>query len=49
VLFLTEHDAMKAYWGIGGIAPHIPNLCTRWRLHAPTALPLRKETLVPIG
>jgi hypothetical protein len=23
VLFLTEHNAMKAYWGSGGIAPLI--------------------------
>jgi hypothetical protein len=23
VLFLTEHHAVKAYWGSGGIAPHI--------------------------
>jgi hypothetical protein len=23
VLFLTEHDAMKAYWGSGDIAPRI--------------------------
>jgi hypothetical protein len=23
VLFLTEHDAMKAYWGGGSIAPRI--------------------------
>jgi hypothetical protein len=23
VLFLTEHRAMKAYWGSGGIAPLI--------------------------
>jgi hypothetical protein len=23
VLFLTEHHAMKAYWGSGGIAPLI--------------------------
>jgi hypothetical protein len=23
VLFLTEHHAMKAYWGSGGIAPFI--------------------------
>jgi hypothetical protein len=22
VLFLIEHHAMKAYWGVGGIAPH---------------------------
>jgi len=31
VLFLTEHGAMKAYWGSGGIAPHIVDLGTRWR------------------
>jgi hypothetical protein len=29
--FLTEHHAMKAYWGSAGIAPHILDLCTRWR------------------
>jgi hypothetical protein len=29
--FLTEHHAMKAYWGSGGIAPRILNLGTRWR------------------
>jgi hypothetical protein len=23
MLFLTEHHAMKAYWGNGGIAPSI--------------------------
>jgi hypothetical protein len=23
VIFLTEHHAMKAYWGNGGIAPRI--------------------------
>jgi hypothetical protein len=23
VLFLTEHHAMKAYWGSGGISPRI--------------------------
>jgi hypothetical protein len=28
--FLTKHHAMKAYWGSGGIAPHI-DLGTRWR------------------
>jgi hypothetical protein len=22
-VLLTEHHAMKAYWGSGGIAPHI--------------------------
>jgi hypothetical protein len=21
---------MKTYWGTGGIAPHIVNVCTRW-------------------
>jgi hypothetical protein len=32
VLFsLTQHHAMKAYWGSGGIAPHILDLGTRWR------------------
>jgi hypothetical protein len=31
-LFLfTEHHAMKAYRGSGGIAPRILDLCTRWR------------------
>jgi len=28
---LTEHHAMKAYWGSGGIATHILDLGTRWR------------------
>jgi hypothetical protein len=23
VLFLTQHHAKKAYWGSGGITPHI--------------------------
>jgi hypothetical protein len=31
VLFLTEHYAMKAYQGNGGIAPRILDLGTRWR------------------
>jgi hypothetical protein len=29
--FLTEHYAMKAYRGSGGIAPSILDLGTRWR------------------
>jgi hypothetical protein len=29
--FLTEHYAMKAYWGSGSIAPHILDLGTSWR------------------
>jgi hypothetical protein len=28
---LIKHHAMKAYWGSGGIAPHILDLGTRWR------------------
>jgi hypothetical protein len=31
VLFLTEHNTMKAYWGSGGVAPCILDLSTRWR------------------
>jgi hypothetical protein len=31
VLFLTEHHAVKAYWGSGGIAPGILVFGTRWR------------------
>jgi hypothetical protein len=27
---LSEHHAMKAYWGSGGIAPRILDLVTRW-------------------
>jgi hypothetical protein len=30
-VLLTEHDAMKAYWGSGGIAPRIFVLGARWR------------------
>jgi len=30
-LILTEHHAMKAYWGSGGTAPSILDLGTRWR------------------
>jgi hypothetical protein len=31
VIFLTQHQAMKTYWGSGGIAPRIPDLGTTWR------------------
>jgi hypothetical protein len=31
VLLLTEHHAMKAYWGSRSIAPIIFDLSTRWR------------------
>jgi hypothetical protein len=27
----TEHHAMNAYWGSGGMAPRVLDLCTRWR------------------
>jgi hypothetical protein len=39
--FLIEHNAMKAYWGSGGITSRI--------LETPAALPPGKEPLVPIG
>jgi hypothetical protein len=29
-LCLTKHRAMKTYWGSGGTAPCILDLCTRW-------------------
>jgi hypothetical protein len=28
---LTEHHAMKVYWGSGSIDPRIPDLGTRWK------------------
>jgi len=31
VFFLTEHHAMKAYWGCGGTSSRILDLGTRWR------------------
>jgi len=30
VLFITEHHAMKVYWGSGCIALRILDLVTRW-------------------
>jgi hypothetical protein len=30
-VLLTEHHAMKAYWGSGGVASRILDLGTRWR------------------
>jgi len=29
VLFLTDHHAMKAYWGSGGTTPRVLDLGTR--------------------
>jgi hypothetical protein len=53
VLFLTEHHAMKANWGSGGIAPLIlwprQKMEVSGQLHAPAALPPPKEPLVPTG
>jgi hypothetical protein len=50
---LTEHHAMKACWGSGGIAPLILYVGTRLevsgQLHTPDALPPGKVPLVPIG
>jgi len=31
VFFLSEHHAMKAYWGSGDTAPRSLDLGTRWR------------------
>jgi hypothetical protein len=53
VLLLTEHHAMKAYWGSRGIAPlillprHLKKVSGQ--LHAPAALPPGKELLVSTG
>jgi hypothetical protein len=30
-VLLTEHHAMKAYWGTGGTVPRILDFSTRWR------------------
>jgi hypothetical protein len=46
---LTEHHAMKAYWGSGGIGPRNLDLEVSGQVHAPVALPLWKEPLVPIA
>jgi hypothetical protein len=31
LLFLTEHHAMKTYWGSAGIVPRILDIGTGWR------------------
>jgi len=52
VLLLTEHHAMKAYWGNGGIAPRILDLATRWGEWSASrlaALPSGKAPLMPTG
>jgi hypothetical protein len=45
VLFLTEHHAMKVYWGSGGIAPRILDLSTRWR----RVISFTPRPLYPLG
>jgi hypothetical protein len=38
-LFLAKHQAMKMYWGNGGIAPRVLNMmAVNGQLHAPAAL-----------
>jgi hypothetical protein len=50
---VIKHQAMKAYWGSGDIAPRIlwprDYMEVSCKLHAPAALPSGKEPLVPIG
>jgi hypothetical protein len=50
---LTEHHAMKAYWGNEIIAPRILDFDTRWRsvvsFTPRPLLPPGKKPLVPIG
>jgi hypothetical protein len=29
--YLNKHHTIKTYWGSGSIAPHIPDLGTRWK------------------
>jgi hypothetical protein len=31
VLFATDHHAIKAYWGSGGITLRVLEIGTRWR------------------
>jgi hypothetical protein len=51
-LCLTNHHAMKMYWGSGGIVPRIFNIGTRWRwvasfTHQPL-YPRGKSPLYPL-
>jgi hypothetical protein len=50
---LIKHHAVKTYWGSGGIAPLILNLCTYMevsgQLNALDALPTEKEPPVSVG
>jgi len=40
LLILTEHHAMKLYWGSGSTAPRILDIGTRWRVVSFTPWPL---------
>jgi hypothetical protein len=45
---LTEHHAIKAYWGSGGVPPRILHLGTRWRCVVSfTARPLYPQERTP--
>jgi hypothetical protein len=46
-LALTEHYALKAYWGSGGINLRVLDLASRWR--SVVSFTTRKQPLVPIG
>jgi len=52
-LYLTKYHALKTYWRSGDTATRILDL-GNWmevsgQLHAPEALPTRKEPPIPIG
>jgi hypothetical protein len=51
-LYLSEHNAMKAYWGSGGTAPHSltsPLDGGEWSASHPGHFTPGKEPLVPTG
>jgi hypothetical protein len=52
-VLLTEHRAVKAYWGSGDIAPHILDLDNRWEVsgqfYASATLSPGKEPWYPLG
>jgi hypothetical protein len=42
-LCLTQHHAMKMYWGSGGIAPHIFDLGGEWSASCPSCFTPRER------